>query len=318
MPQRSQKIEIVPYDPNWPKQFEAVAERIQSALGKELVAIHHVGSTSVPGLAAKPKIDIIAEVRTLEFDHALLEEIGWRYRGGFNLPLRKSFTLRSPELDVNLYVFEQGDPEVELNLLFRDYLRDNKEERDAYAALKYKIIEKESAHQLAGIYKGYTLEKHDFIQSILKKTGFNRLRFVICTHHAEWDAAKRFRNQYFFAPNKMEDPYTWTFDHESHKHFILYKGTEIIGYAHVQLWPENRAAVRIVVIDEAYHRRGYGREFMRLIEKWLKLTSYHSLHAESSPNAVAFYRSIGYIDMPFNDPDGYEGGEEDTDVGKVL
>lgn len=318
MSPRSEKVEIYPYDPNWPKQFEVEAEKIMSALGKELVAIHHVGSTSVPGLAAKPKIDMIAEVKALEFNQAPLVELSYEYRGGFNLPLRQSFTLRSTEIDVNLHVFEQGDPEVELNLKFRDYLRENKEERDTYAALKYKLIEEENSHQFSGMYREYTLEKHDFIRSVLKKTGFNQLRFVICTHHAEWEAAKNFRNRYFFGPNNMEDPYTWTFDHEKHKHLILYKGIEIIGYAHVQLWPDHRAAIRIIVINEAQRQHGYGREFMRLIEKWLKFTGYQSLHAEASPNALKFYRSIGYDDMPFNDPDGYEGGEEDTEVGKRL
>jgi GrpB-like predicted nucleotidyltransferase (UPF0157 family)/aminoglycoside phosphotransferase (APT) family kinase protein/GNAT superfamily N-acetyltransferase len=311
------KVEIVPYDPSWPNIFDIEAEKIKTALGDSFSDIHHVGSTSVPGLAAKPKIDIIACARNLDFDHQGLTNLNYEYRGGFNLPLRKSFTYRSPSLNVNLHIFEENDPEVELNLLFRDYLRKNPEVRDQYAALKYKLLEDEASHKKDGAMY-YTLGKHDLIQDILNKSGFKLLRFVICTHYTEWKAAKHFRNKYFFEPNKIEDPYTWTFDHKDHKHFILYKGVNIVGYAHVQLWPENRAALRIIVIDEKEQGEGYGREFMFLIEKWLQLEGYKSIHTESSPAALGFYKRLNYKEMPFNDPDGYEGSPEDIAMGKLL
>lgn len=154
-------------------------------------------------------------------------------------------------------------------MLFREYLRKNPKARDQYAALKYQLLEDDTSHKKDGaMYRGYTLGKHDLIQDILNKSGFKRLRFVICTHRAEWVAAKQFRNKYFFEPNKIEDPCTWTFDH---KHFILYKGVNIVGYAHMQLWPEYRAAIRIIVINEKHRGKDYGKDFMALIEKWLKL-----------------------------------------------
>ena len=61
----SEKIEVVPYNPDWPKQFEIEAEKIRGALEDNLIEVHHVGSTSIPGLAAKPRIDIIAEIKDL-------------------------------------------------------------------------------------------------------------------------------------------------------------------------------------------------------------------------------------------------------------
>ena len=85
------KVAVLAYDPNWPKQFETEALKIKKALSKALVSIHHVGSTSVPGLAAKPKIDIIAEVKELTFDHSALLALKYVYRGGFNLPFRMWF-----------------------------------------------------------------------------------------------------------------------------------------------------------------------------------------------------------------------------------
>ena len=318
-PSQTNNVEVVPYDLNWPNIFDIEAKKIKAALGNSFVEIHHVGSTSVPGLAAKPKIDIIACVNNLEFDHQGLANLNYEYRGGFNLPLRKSFTYRSPDLNVNLHIFEENDPEVELNLLFRDYLCENPEARDQYAALKYKLLEDDAFHKKDGaMYRGYTLGKHDLIQDILNKSGFKRLRFVICTHYTEWSAAKQFRNKYFFEPNKIEDPYTWTFDHKDHKHFILYKGVNIVGYAHVQLWQDFRAALRIIVIDEKQQGKGYGKEFMSLIEKWLRLEGYKSIHTESSPEALKFYQAINYVKMPFDDPDGYEGSPDDIEMGKLL
>lgn len=313
------RIEIIPYDLSWVKIFETEREAIQSALGENYLVIHHIGSTAVPGLAAKPKIDMIAEVKDLNFDHKTLQNLNYEYRGGFNLPFRKNFAYRSPTVDINLHVFEKNDPEIELNLVFRDYLRQNDKERDQYARLKYTLIEDETSHQLKGeMYRGYTLGKHNFIQSILQKTGFNRLRVVICTHYTEWDAAKACRNKYFFVPHGIDDPYTWTFNHKDHKHLILYQGVEIIGYAHIQLWPEARAAMRIIVIDEDKRNNNFGSQFLALCEKWLKSMNIKSLHAESRPTSLKFYEKNGYIAMSFDDPDGHESDPQDIPVGKIL
>ena len=112
------KIEVVPNDPNWLSIFEAEAAQIKKILGNNCIALHHVGSTAIPGLAAKPKIDIIMVVRDLFFQASELEAIGYKYRGGFNIPLRKCFTIRTADRNINLHVFEENDPEIELNILF--------------------------------------------------------------------------------------------------------------------------------------------------------------------------------------------------------
>lgn len=162
--QKIDRVEIKPYDLNWPHVFEKEAKLIQQALGNNCIAIHHVGSTSVPGLAAKPKIDIIAVVQDLFFDNSQLEAIGYKYRGGFNIPLRRSFTIRTVDRNINLHVFEENDPEIELNILFRDHLRENSNARDEYALLKHNLIKEESSHQKNDpVYRGYTLGKHDFV-----------------------------------------------------------------------------------------------------------------------------------------------------------
>lgn len=145
-----------------------------------------------------------------------------------------------------------------------------------------------------------------------------RITMRQCHTDAEWGSAKQFRQKYFFNPASIDDPYTWTFNHLKHAHFLLYNADEIIGYTHIQLWPDARAAMRIIVIDEHKRNQHYGSQFLHLCEAWLRSLNIKSMHVESSPAALAFYQKNGYIEMPFNDPDGYEGGVEDIAMGKKL
>ncbi len=312
-------IEVVSYNPAWPTLFEEEATKIKGALGENLVAIHHVGSTAVPGLCAKPKLDIILVVSDMSLVTPGLKKAGYTYKGEFNIPFRQGFTRRDTLPKVNLHVYEEGNPEVDLNLLFRDFLRAHPESRDEYAALKLNLISQASSHQrLSGRFRGYNLGKDAFIKKILEKAGFKGLCMRLCTHYDEWKAARAFRKKYFFDKVPMKDPYSWTFDHKDHLHLVLYRGTEIIGYAHIHLWPNQKAALRIIVIDEAFRNKGYGGHFLELCERWLKQRGIKTLHTQSSPKAYSFYSQHAYKELPFNDPDGYESNPQDIDVGKIL
>ena len=86
------EIKVVPYDHNWPRYFEEAAKKIKVFLGSNLIDIHHVGSTSVPGLVAKEKIDIIAVVKNGADTVDLLESAGYVYKGEWNIPLKYGFT----------------------------------------------------------------------------------------------------------------------------------------------------------------------------------------------------------------------------------
>lgn len=315
----TRKIEIVPYDPAWPQMFEEEAAKIKQALGENCVDVHHVGSTAVPGLTAKPKIDMILCVKAMAHIIQNLENIDYEYRGEFNIPLHLGFRKRPPLTNVNLHVFEEGNPEIELNLLFRDYLRVHPEALKEYADLKLELVAQEGSHQIVqGPFRGYTLGKDTFIKKTLDQAGFKGLCMRFCTHHDEWEAARSFRNKTFFDKIPMDDPYTWTFDHKDHIHFVLYKGTNIIGYAHIQLWPNHRAALRIIVIDEQIRGQGLGGQFLTLCERWLKQKGFHVLQTQASPDAHPFYLKYSYREMPFNDPDGHESDPQDTDMGKIL
>jgi len=128
-------IKVTPYNPIWAEQFEAEALQIKKVLQDTRIAVHHVGSTSVPGLPAKPKIDIIAVVKGHPSETIKkLEEIGFVYRGEYNIPVHCGFSKRGA-VEVNLHVYQEGHPEIALNLTFRDYLRSHPQVRDEYGAM---------------------------------------------------------------------------------------------------------------------------------------------------------------------------------------
>jgi GNAT superfamily N-acetyltransferase len=130
--------------------------------------------------------------------------------------------------------------------------------------------------------------------------------------------ARAFRQKHFFDHLGFEDPYAWTLERKDHLHWLLYEGDTLIGYAQVQLWPEHRAALRIIVIDEGWQKMGIGKYLMEYCEKELKNRKILLLQTEASPNAYAFYKSLGYTEMPFNSPDGEPTHPHDRAMGKYL
>jgi hypothetical protein len=150
------------------------------------------------------------------------------------------------------------------------------------------------------------------------KIDFSRLKIAKAHTEREWDAARNFRQKYFFDKVPMADPYTWTFEHKEHLHFICYLGADIIGYAHLQMWPAAKAALRIIVIDEACRNHGLGGEFLRNLELLLKQKDIKTMHVQSSPAAYSFYVKYQYSLMPFNDPEGHEAHPQDIEMGKDL
>ena len=316
MTTRTKPIEVVPYDPAWPQVFETEAILITHALGENCLAVHHIGSTSVPGLAAKPIIDIVPAVRDItQVDQVAekMKNLGYAVKGEHGMLFRRYFQKDTPQGSYNVHVFESENSEVVRHLKFRDWMRSHPEDRDAYAALKQNL-----AAQFPHDMMGYCFGKDAFVAAIDEKAGATGSRLVRALSHKEWTAAKAFRQREFFDKVSIEDPYAWPFDHPDHVHLIFYQDAGIVGYAHLQLWPENRAAIRIIVIDEAFRNQGLGEHFLTQCERWLWTQGIKSLHTESSPAAKRFYEKQNYELMPFNDPHGYEGGPEDIPMGKRL
>ncbi|QMT60335.1 bifunctional GrpB family protein/GNAT family N-acetyltransferase [Legionella sp. PC997] len=309
-------VEVVTYNSLWPELFAKEARQIKHTLGNNCIAIHHIGSTSVPGLSAKPIIDILPVVQDiLLVDKAskAMETIGYSTMGEYGIPFRRFFQKGALVRTHNVHVFEENNSEIERHLNFRDWMRSHPSDRDTYATLKIDL-----AKQFPNDITAYCLGKEEFITQIEAKTGFTKLRIVKALTPLEWQLARTFRQKYFFDKVTISDPYTWTFDHKDHIHFVLYQGTNRVGYAHIQLWPNQRAALRIIVIDEAYRNKGIGSNFLTLIERWLQHTGIIKLNIQSSPEAINFYLHHQYVNMPFDDPDHHESDPRDIEIGKIL
>ena len=191
-------IEIVPYNPLWPQMFEDEMARIEQALGSHCLEIHHIGSTSVPGLSAKEDLDILCIVDDLKSSLSL-QNTGYIFKGEFNIPLRCFFSKNTPSSKVNLHVVEPGHGFIALNLYFRDYLRSHEEARHSYSTLKHRLISDPASFERGKYgFPKYTLEKNKFIKSILDQTGFSGLVMNFCMHEEEWAAIRTFRQKYFF------------------------------------------------------------------------------------------------------------------------
>lgn len=138
-----QHVVISDYDPAWPEEFRREAAAIARILGDNLTAIHHIGSTAVPGLAAKPIIDIMPVVRSLgavDGARAALESLGYEYLGEFGIPGRRYMRKGGDERTHQVHVFAQGDTvNITRHLAFRDFLRAHPDVCAEYAALKREL-----------------------------------------------------------------------------------------------------------------------------------------------------------------------------------
>ena len=134
----SPAIVVVDYDPAWPERFLREAAKIRAALGKAALAIEHIGSTSVPGLSAKPIVDILLVVEDSSNEASYVPALEG---AGYVLRVReRDFhehrMLRTAAGDVHVHVFSPGSPEIDRYLLLRDHLRRDEEDRAIYARTK--------------------------------------------------------------------------------------------------------------------------------------------------------------------------------------
>jgi GrpB-like predicted nucleotidyltransferase (UPF0157 family) len=144
----SATILLAEYDPRWPETFRAERARIQAALAEAAVSIEHVGSTSVPGLVAKPIIDILLVVVDSSDEPSYVPALE---AAGYRLRIREPEwfehrMFKGPDADINLHVFGAGASEIERMLTFRDWLRCSGDDRDRYAGVKQELASREWRH----------------------------------------------------------------------------------------------------------------------------------------------------------------------------
>jgi GrpB-like predicted nucleotidyltransferase (UPF0157 family) len=169
-------VAVVDYDPSWPARFASEAAALRAVTGLTAVPIEHIGSTAVPGLAAKPTIDIA--VGLLHLDDAgpllaLLSGLGYEYQPQAERVVpRRRFLRKGPASapTYHLHLVEHGGPEWERWITFRDYLRDHPDAVHAYEQLKWRLSAENPESE------AYTLGKGPFIEAVLTAARGKRLR----------------------------------------------------------------------------------------------------------------------------------------------
>ena len=164
--QHNASITLVEYDPRWFELFERVANRVRSALGSKALLVEHVGSTSVPGLCAKPIIDMLLVVADSAVEPSYAPALE---AAGFTLRIREPEwfehrLFKGPDININLHVFSVGTSEVERMLRFRDWLRVCDTDRDNYARVKRSLAQRVWRH-----VQNYADDKTSIIHEIMDR-----------------------------------------------------------------------------------------------------------------------------------------------------
>lgn len=158
-------IQLSEYDPQWPRLFEREAQRVRAALGGRVLRLEHVGSTSVPGLAAKPRIDMLLAVADSADEASYLPALE---AAGYVLRIREPDwyehrVFNGPDTDVNLHVFPNDCEEVERMLLFRDWLRSHAADRKLYERTKRRLARRDWKYT-----QNYADAKTEVVEEILR------------------------------------------------------------------------------------------------------------------------------------------------------
>lgn len=166
LPEHNATIELAEYDPKWPRLYEREAERIGRALGPKMLRIEHVGSTSVPGLAAKPLIDVVLVVADTTDEDAYVPPLE---AAGYVLRIREPDwfehrLFKGPDTNVNVHTFSEGCEEVDRMIGFRDWLRTHDDDRDRYFTAKRELAQREWKY-----VQNYADAKSAVVQEILAR-----------------------------------------------------------------------------------------------------------------------------------------------------
>ena len=157
-------IRLVSWTPAWAERFRAERAELERAVGDRVLAIEHIGSTSIPGIRAKPVVDICVAVESFEAARATLqpiEALAYVYRGEHGIAGRHFFQKGDPR-EVNLHMVEITSEEWQRHIVFRDYLRGHRD-----AALEYEALKQELAELHASDIEAYAAAKTPFVRKII-------------------------------------------------------------------------------------------------------------------------------------------------------
>ena len=161
------KVEVVPYNHQWPQMFEDEASKIKTIMNEIMVEIDHIGSTSIPGMSAKPVIDILVEVNSIEKVDSYNQEmmdLGYDPKGENGIPNRRYFSKGGDNRTHHVHIFQSGNPEIARHLQFRDYLTAHPEDANLYSELKQSL-----AKQYPADIEQYILGKDKLVKELDEK-----------------------------------------------------------------------------------------------------------------------------------------------------
>ena len=161
------KVEVSSYNERWPAMFEEEVKMLYHIFGKEIISIHHIGSTSVPGLQAKPIIDIMPVVRDIyliDSYNEAMREIGYIPKGENGIHGRRYFQKGGKKRTHHVHMFQVGSSNIKRHLAFRDYLRAHAEVKKRYGELKTQLAE-----QYPYDIESYIEGKNDLVKKIERK-----------------------------------------------------------------------------------------------------------------------------------------------------
>jgi len=169
MPKLPNTLIVLPYDPNWKKEFERIRDYLMEQIGDLVLEIKHVGSTSVPGLCAKPIIDIVAVMESYDVFPEIvsrLEKVGYKHMGDQGIKEREVFKrlITDDFMDYHFYVYPKDSEENRRQTIFRNALLNKKEIADEYGKLKMRLIDEVNGDRVL-----YTDSKTDFILGVINK-----------------------------------------------------------------------------------------------------------------------------------------------------
>lgn len=208
-------VNVVAYQKEWESLYSDEEKVLYRLLDVLCIKLYHVGSTSVPGLVAKPVIDILCVVSDLEKSKELLLPF-YIFKGEYNVPMRFFFS-KYENIKIHLHMVTlKSIGFIEMNLLFRNYLCIHSNTVSEYAELKQQLVKCADSGMKTNSFTNYTLKKDAFIKKVLNEAGFSCRCVNFCCHDAEWRA------------------YEQVFEHRIGNCFVLYTGTRITSLANLK------------------------------------------------------------------------------------
>lgn len=297
----TRKIVLADYDPQWPQVYDDIAREITLIIGDNLVAVHHIGSTSITDMPAKPIIDVIVVVNDITLVDAhndAFAQLGFTVKGENGMPFRRFFYRHGKPFECNIHTYQQGNAEIDRHLLFRDYMIAHPFEAQLYAQLKQTL-----AQQFSDDIYRYVIGKEQFVKRIDSISGYHGFRMVQALTQTEWQHYHNIRQTIIFAEHDIQyDRQHPDMSDPHHFHFVFFKDTDIIGALQIEFPDAPYAVLRTIAIIESQQNQGYGQILYDFAERWIWQQNKSTIKLHANPKALSFYKRLGFAPEDFPDP----------------